>query len=206
MENQRQRTIRLWGISELSFIFVFAFLVGIFISCILPVPKAQGAETNHDILIVYFSRSGNTRELAAQIQAETGGKLIELEPVEPYSADYQLTVNRARQELASDIHPPLKTKIDNIDAYNIILLGSPNWGGSLAPPVKTFLSEYDLSGKTIIPFMTHGGSGLGHTSSDLKSLAPRAILTEGLAVRGNAVQEALKNVEAWVSRLGIRQD
>lgn len=203
MENQRQRTIRILGISELPFISAFAFLVGILISCILPVPKAQGAETNN-ILIVYFSRSGNTKVLATQIQAVTGGRLVELEPVEMYPADYQLTVNRARRELASDVHPPLKTKIDDIDAYNIILLGSPNWGGSIAPPVKTFLSEHDLSGKMIIPFMTHGGSGLGHTSSDLRSLAPRATLAEGLAVRGSAVREARKNVEAWVSRLGIR--
>lgn len=203
MENQRQRTIRILGISELLFFSAFAFLVGILISCILPVPKAQGAETKNNILIVYFSRSGNTKELAAQIQAITGGKLVELEPVEVYPADYQLTVNRARRELASDIHPPLKTKIDDIDAYSIIFLGSPNWGGSIAPPVKTFLSEYDLSGKIIIPFMTHGGSGLGHTSSDLKSLAPRATLAEGLAVRGSAVREARKNVEAWVSRFGI---
>lgn len=203
MENQRQRTIRILGISELLFISAFAFLVGILISCILPVPKAQGAETNN-ILIVYFSRSGNTKVLATQIQAVTGGRLVELEPVEMYPADYQLTVNRARRELASDVHPPLKTKIDDIDAYNIILLGSPNWGGSIAPPVKTFLSEHDLSGKMIIPFMTHGGSGLGHTSSDLRSLAPRATLAEGLAVRGSAVREARKNVEAWVSRLGIR--
>ena len=203
MENQRQRTIRILGISELLFFSAFAFLVGILISCILPVPKAQGAETNN-ILIVYFSRSGNTKVLATQIQAVTGGRLVELEPVEMYPADYQLTVNRARRELASDVHPPLKTKIDDIDAYNIILLGSPNWGGSIAPPVKTFLSEHDLSGKMIIPFMTHGGSGLGHTSSDLRSLAPRATLAEGLAVRGSAVREARKNVEAWVSRLGIR--
>ena len=203
MENQRQRTIRILGISELLFISAFAFLVGILISCILPVPKAQGAETNN-ILIVYFSRSGNTKVLSKKIKAVTGGRLVELEPVEMYPADYQLTVNRARRELASDVHPPLKTKIDDIDAYNIILLGSPNWGGSIAPPVKTFLSEHDLSGKMIIPFMTHGGSGLGHTSSDLRSLAPRATLAEGLAVRGSAVREARKNVEAWVSRLGIR--
>ena len=151
-------------------------------------------------------RSGNTRELAGQIQTATGGKLVELEPVETYPAEYQQTVNRARQELASGACPPLKTKIDGMDAYDVILLGSPNWGGSIAPPVKTFLSEYDLSGKRIAPFMTHGGSGLGRASIDIKSLAPQATVIDGLAVRGREVREARREIETWIGGLGLHRD
>lgn len=183
-----------------------AFFIGIFISCKVPVSQAQAAETNSKVLIVYFSRSGNTRELAGQIQTATGGKLVELEPVETYPAEYQQTVNRARQELASGACPPLKTKIDGMDAYDVILLGSPNWGGSIAPPVKTFLSEYDLSGKRIAPFMTHGGSGLGRASIDIKSLAPQATVIDGLAVRGREVREARREIETWIGGLGLHRD
>lgn len=201
MENQR--SIVFLGIAEL--LFIFAFYIGFSLSYLLPVSQAQAAETNNKVLIVYFSRSGNTRELARQLQSATGGNLVELEPVEAYPADYQLTVNRAKRELASGTCPPLKTKIDALDAYSVILLGSPNWGGSIAPPVKTFLSEYDLSGKTIAPFMTHGGSGLGRAAGDIQSFAPRATLVEGLAVSGSRVRDAHEAVAAWVGRLGLKK-
>lgn len=200
-----QHTSQGFELAARFFLVAFAFFTGLF-PCLVPISQAQAAETDHKILIVCFSRSGNTRALAEQIQTATGGKLVELEPVEPYPADYRLTVSRARRELASDAHPPLKTKIDDIDAYNLILLGSPNWGGSIAPPVKTFLSEHDLSGKTIAPFMTHGGSGLGRAASDIRRFAPRANLAEGLAVRGSAVSEAHRNVTTWLGRLGLRHN
>ncbi|MEM2930811.1 MAG: flavodoxin [Thermoproteota archaeon] len=103
-------------------------------------------------LIVYYSWSGNTRRIARIIHKLVSGDIVELEPVNPYPQSYNATVEQAKREIQSGYKPPLKTKIDNIEHYEIIFIGSPNWWGSLAPPVASFLSQYDLSGKTIIPF------------------------------------------------------
>lgn len=165
---------------------------------------AKAVEANAKVLIVYFSRSGNTRALAEQIRAATGGDLVELEPVEAYPQDYQATVNRAKPELASGYCPPLKNEFRNMGAYDVILLGSPSWGGTIAPPARTFLSKNDLSGKTVALFMTHGGSGLGRAPADVKTLIPRATLADGLAVSGRRVHDAGNEVASWVNSLGLK--
>lgn len=194
MENK----LTFWTLSALAMAFI-TILYPLFSS------SAMAVEANTKVLIVYFSRSGNTRALAEQIQAATGGQLVELEPVAPYPQDYQATVNRAKPELASGYCPPLKNEIRNLGAYDVVLLGSPSWGGSIAPPVRTFLSEYDLSGKTVAPFMTHGGSGLGRAPEDIKTLASHATVAEGLAVSGRRVHDARNEVTVWISELGLKQ-
>ena len=117
------------------------------------------------ILVAYFSHSGNTREIANQIHKILGGNIFEIQTVKPYPNDYNAVVNQARQELDSDYKPALKTKIENIKPYDLVFIGYPVWWGTFPAPVKTFLSEYDFSGKTIAPFCTHEGSGLGRSAT-----------------------------------------
>ncbi len=134
-------------------------------------------------LVVYYSRSGNTRAVAEAIHAAVGGDIVELQPVTPYPEAYRATTDQAKQELASGYKPPLKHRIEHIEAYDVVFVGSPNWWGTVAGPVRTFLSEYDLAGKRIAPFITHEGSALGRSVADIKAFCPKAVVLDGLAVR-----------------------
>ena len=163
-------------------------------------PKLVPAETK--VLITYYSRSGNTREIANQIHKSVGGDIIELQTVEPYPDDYDAVTKQAKQELNSGYKPALKTKVENIGSYDVIFVGTPNWWGTIAAPVKTFLSEYDLSGKTIVPFITHGGSGLGRSVTDISKLCPKSTLLDGIAVWGRDVKTAQNEVSEWLQNKG----
>jgi len=119
------------------------------------------------IMVAYFSHSGNTREIANLIHKSVGGDIFEVQAQKPYPKEYDAVVKQARHELDSGYKPALKTKIKNIKAYDLIFIGYPSWWSTFPAPVKTFLSEYDLSGKTILPFCTHEGSGLGRSVTDI---------------------------------------
>jgi flavodoxin len=150
------------------------------------------------VLVVYFSHSGNTRKAANQIQKSVSGDIFEIQPVNPYPDDYNTVVEQAKRELNADYRPLLKKKINNITDYDIIFIGYPNWWGTFPMPVKSFLLENDLSGKTIIPFCTHEGSGLGRSVSDFKNLCPNSTVLEGQPIWG---REAAKTQAAdWAKR------
>jgi flavodoxin len=125
--------------------------------------------------------------------------------VEPYPDEYDAVTKQAKQEQDSGYKPALKTKVENIGSYDVIFVGSPNWWGTIAAPVKTFLLEYDLSGKTIVPFITHGGSGLGRSVTDISKLCPKSTILDGLEVWGRDAKTAQKDVSAWVRRLGVKE-
>jgi flavodoxin len=152
------------------------------------------------ILVAYFSHSGNTREIANQIRQSVGGDIFEIQAVKPYPNDYDAVVEQARQELNSGYKPALKTKVDNIRSYDVIFVGSPSWWSTIAGPVKTFLSEYDLSGKTIVPFCTHEGSGLGRSVADISKLCPKSTLLDGVAIRGSNVKTAQNKISDWLRK------
>jgi flavodoxin len=171
-------------------------------------PSAHAAEKaglGNKALIVYYSRSGNTREIANQIHGLVASDIVELQTVDPYPAEYEATTKQAKDELNRGYKPPLKTKIEGMESYGVIILGSPNWWGTLASPVRTFLSGYDLSGKTIAPFITHGGGGLGRSVTDLKALCPSSTILDGLAVWGKNAQSAQNDVDAWLRRIGMKE-
>ncbi|MDO5538210.1 MAG: flavodoxin [Desulfovibrionaceae bacterium] len=155
------------------------------------------------ILIVFYSRSGNTRELAGELQSICGGRLAELQPQVPYSSDYNATVERFREERAGGVTPPIKPLGIDIRDYDAVLIGSPSWGGSVAPPVWTFLKENDLAGKRVAVFITHGGSGLGHAEEDVRARAPKAVLLEGFARAGRSVGTARSAAASWLKRIGL---
>lgn len=154
-------------------------------------------------LVVYYSRSGNTRAVAEAIHAAVGGDIIELQPVTPYPEAYRATTDQAKRELASGYKPPLKNKIERLEAYDVVFVGSPNWWGTVAGPVRTFLSDYDLSGKRIAPFITHEGSALGRSVADIKAFCPQAAVLDGLAVRGGRAASAQGEVSAWLTKIGM---
>lgn len=168
----------------------------------LPSAHAAAAEKGKaKIAVVYYSRTGNTQEIANQIQARVGGDSIQVQTVAPYPEDYNATTKQARQELDSGYKPPLRPITEDIGAYEVIFIGSPNWWGTIAPALMTFLSQHDLSGKIIIPFITHEGSALGQSVTDIRSLCPNATVRDGLAVRGRNVKNAGSDVAAWLRKL-----
>ena len=161
-------------------------------------------ETKGDgkVLVLYFSQSGNTETVANFIHDKVGGDIIKLETVKEYPSDYDELVDYAQDEQRDNRRPELKTKIDNIDQYDTIFLGYPNWWGDMPMPIYTFLDDYDLSGKTIAPFITHGGSGLSGTPDNIQDEEANATVTEGLAVSGSSASSSESTVNEWLSKLG----
>lgn len=148
-----------------------------------------------NVLTIYFSHSGNTSKIANEIHHVVGGDSVELQPAEPYPNQYNAVVEQAKRELHSGYKPKLKNCAVNIALYDIVFVGSPNWWHTIAPPVISFLSEVDLSGKTIIPFVTHGGGGLGRSAADIAELCPNSKVLKSISVYGADV----KAVQKWLS-------
>ena len=156
-----------------------------------------------NLLVAYSSYSGNTREIANQIHKSTGGDIFEIQTVKPYPDDYDAVVQQAKQELKSGHKPDIKTKIENIKPYDLVFIGYPNWCSTIPAPVMAFLSQYDFSGKTIAPFCTHEGSGLGRSVTDISKLCPKSSLLDGVAIRGSDVKTAQKKLSEWLQKIKI---
>lgn len=155
------------------------------------------------ILIVLYSLTGNTMTIAKQIQSLTGGTMFEVVPLNPYPDDHHATTEQAKKEIEEGLKPELKTKLDNIKDYDVIFVGSPCWWATMAPPLSSFLSQHDFKGKTLIPFMTHEGSGLGRYVEDLRKLCPTATMLEGKAFRGGSVNSAQTEVSTWLQKINM---
>jgi flavodoxin len=151
-------------------------------------------------LVAYFSRSGNTRKIANLIHQEVGGTLHEIQPQEPYPDSYHATVDQAKEEIKVGYKPALQSTLGHIESYDTIFVGSPNWWDTIAPPVATFLSEYDLSGKTVMPFCTHGGGGLGRIGQDIARLCPQSTVLNSFEIYGSGGGSAQARVSAWLNR------
>ena len=166
-------------------------------------------------LIAYFSRAGNnyvsgniinlpvgnTEVVAKMIQEITEGNLFRIDTVTSYPEGYTETTEVAQKELRENARPRLSSHLENIESYDVIFLGYPNWWGTMPMAVFTFLEEYDFSGKTIVPFCTHEGSGLGHSEKDVKKLCPEATVLKGLAIHGARASDAKKDVTDWLSNI-----
>jgi flavodoxin len=165
--------------------------------------QEQALSPARKILVVYFSHSGNTRELANQIHTSVGGDIIEIQPEKPYPSNYFALVQRAKEERDADYKPALKTKIKNIASYDVIFIGSPIWGGTIPQPIVSFLSEYDLTGKTIVPFCTYGGSGQGRSVTDIAKLCPQTTVLEGFGVESKNVKNVQPEIANWLNKIKI---
>ena len=165
------------------------------------------------ILIAYYSRKGqnyvgdrivdlsvgNTEVAAKMAQELTGGDLFEICTVKSYPVDYTETTEVATVEKRNNARPELSTHVVNMDQYDTIILVYPNCLGTFPMAVFTFLEEYDFSGKTILPFCTHEGSGLGNSERDIRKLCPESKVQPGLAIRGGSVKSAGDTIKSWLS-------
>lgn len=158
-----------------------------------PAPRS-GSRT----LVAYFSRSGNTRVVAGLIQRGLAADLFEIRPATPYPEDYLQTVEQARQERDSGFEPALHSRVANIADYHTLYLGFPVWGETMPPVLRAFLSAHDLAGKTLIPFITHGGYGLGNSLAVLERHAPQARRLDGLVMQGEQERKTMEQVNAWL--------
>jgi len=141
--------------------------------------------------------------VATRIHESIGGDIFEIVAVDPYPTNYDACVKQAKQELAEDYRPELETRVENMESYNVVFIGSPNWWGTIPRPVATFLSAYDFSRKTIVPFCTHEGSRLGRIVADITTLCPESTILNGLAIRGTDVKKAQNEVSAWLRKIGM---
>ena len=129
--------------------------------------------------------------------------MFHIEPVTAYPKDYTETTEVAKRELRSKARPKLTEQVKDIEAYDVIFLGYPNWWGTMPMPVYTFLESYDFSGKTIVPFCTHEGSGMGHSEKDIAKACPNATVSEGIAIHGTSAGSAESKVSSWINKLSI---
>ncbi|WP_440950528.1 flavodoxin [Methanosphaerula subterraneus] len=155
-------------------------------------------------LIAYFSRpgnnyvngsivnlpAGNTEVVATMIREMTGGDLFHIKSVTAYPEGYTETTEVAQQELRANARPKLTRHLENLASYDLVFLGYPNWWGTMPMPVFTFVEDYDLAGKTIAPFCTHEGSGIGRSVADIKKICPQSTVLKGRAIRGGEVNRA----------------
>lgn len=155
------------------------------------------------VLVAYFSQSGNTAAVARQIAQKTGGDLYRIETQTPYPSDYSTLLDQAKQEIRSGAKPALKGALPAVQEYDVIFIGSPNWWGTYAPALTSFVAQSNLQGKTVVPFFTHGGGGMQNCERDLKKQLSGATVAQGAAFPGRAGGASESALNDWLSKLGF---
>lgn len=168
------------------------------------------------ILIVYLSRTKNTEAVARMIHDFTGGRMVPVELEKPYPENYKMTVQQVDRENETGFLPPIKTKIEDIGSYSTVFVGFPTWDSTLPPPMKSFLRSHDLAGKTVVPFNTNAGYGVGSGFQKVKELCPKSTVLEGFSTKGGVerdsvlfvmegkkAEETRKDLREWLRRIGI---
>ncbi|MGC7871979.1 flavodoxin [Desulfosporosinus sp. SYSU MS00001] len=153
----------------------------------------------NDILIVYYSLFQHTKNLAVEIAKQSGGTIRELIPERNYSFDYNTAAKEVRNEISRGFCPKLISGNESIDGYQTIFIGTPNWFKTLAPPVMSFLRQNDFTGKTVIPFCTHGGGGFCQIENDIAKECLKSAILPGMAVNGTFTSEEVTN---WLKMIG----
>lgn len=192
------------------------FLSLIIAACISSGCSNAQSMSSKKILIVYLSRTNNTKAIAEIIQKNVGGTLIALELEKPYLENYKAIVQQVAEENETGYLPLLKTKIDSIQNYDVVFVGFPTWGMQLPPPMKSFLHKYNLKGKTVIPFNTNAGYGVGSSFQTVKELCPDSKVLEGFStkggverdgiyfvMRGDKAKDTQVEVRKWLQKIGI---
>jgi len=178
--------------------------------------KMDSTLNPNKVLIVYLSRTNNTKTIAEIIHRNVGGTMVALELEKPYPENYMATVQQVVRENETGYLPPLKTKIDSIQNYDVVFVGFPTWGMKLPPPMKSFLKQYDLSGKTVVPFNTNDGYGIGSSFDTVKELCPDSNMPDGFTIKGGVEsdgqprlskdenkKEAEKEVKKWLQKIKL---
>ncbi|MDO4318011.1 MAG: flavodoxin [Lachnospiraceae bacterium] len=163
-------------------------------------------------LIAYYSRAGenyvngmlkqlekgNTETAAELLHELTGAEMFRIEQMQAYSKDYNVCIAQAKEDQRRDARPELKSYPQNLDDYEIIYIGYPNYWNTMPMAVFTFLERFDFAGKILRPFCTHEGSGMGSSERDIKRLCPKAVVEKGLAIRGSSAERSKKELERWI--------
>ena len=154
--------------------------------------------------MVYFSHTGNTRTIAGYVhEMVEGSDMVELETVDAYTDDYDTLLTQVREEVANGYCPPLTTQTSDLPSYDVIFVGYPIWVETAAPPIRTFLTTHDLSGKTVIPFCTSGTSSAEASFRLVRSLCPNSTVLEGIQIRRGTYDTARERVAEWLQQIGI---
>lgn len=181
-----------------------------------PTTEKEASLKDKKVLIVYLSRTKNTKAVAEMIHTKVGGDLVALELVKPYPENYPATVQQVVDENASGFLPPLKTKIDSMAKYDVVFVGFPTWDMKMPPPVKSFLKQYDLSGKTVVPFNTNAGYGVGSGFETVRQLCLNSKILEGYSTKGGIERDGILfvmegdkekqveyEVQNWLKKIGF---
>nr|WP_321458730.1 flavodoxin [uncultured Cohaesibacter sp.] len=195
--------------SRRSFLMAAAS-IGLSVPFLVANARAQQSGGQSRILVACFSRTGNTRTVAEQIVTLTGADFFELKTTHSYPAEYRATTDQAKREQQQNFRPQLTDNVSNMDQYDVVFVGYPNWWGTMPMAFFSFLEAYDFAGKSIVPFCTHEGSRLGRSVADIEALCPNAALLGGLALRGasdgsivTASTSAQSAVRDWVGSLRL---
>jgi flavodoxin len=184
------------------------FILALTLFC-MGVTMELNAQTGGKILVAYFSWGGNTGEIAQQIHqrvrddSNSQCELFEIITVNKYPTEYTPCTQVARQEQQQNARPALASGVFNMANYDTVFIGYPCWWGTMPMALFTFLEQYDFSGKTVVPFTTHEGSGFGRSIQDIKKLCPKSNVLEGFAVRGSNARRAQNDLMAWLKKLGF---
>jgi flavodoxin len=183
-----------------------------------PERDAKVSQPAPKVFIVYLSRTNNTRAISELIHDEVGGTIVPLELENPYPEDYRATVDQVVRENETGFLPPLKTKLDRVEQYDVVFVGFPTWGMKLPPPMKSFLRQYSFKGKTVIPFNTNAGYGEGSSFATVKELCPDSTILEGfvttggierdgvyLVIKDARAREVQNEVRDWLRRIKVVQ-
>jgi flavodoxin len=168
-----------------------------------PEPDGIDAVTGASRLVIDGTVTGHLEFLASIIEEATEADVFRIETVQQYPASHQPLIEQAQEELNNGVRPALKARIENIDQYDVIFIGYPNWWGNLPAPLYTFLESYDFNGKTIIPFNSHGGSGFSNTIGTIRNMHPEATIAQGFSVSRNSVGSATNDVLEWLRELDV---
>lgn len=162
-----------------------------------------GNSPERNMLIAYFSHTGNTALVAEQIHTLTRGDMHRNRTVEVYPAEHDPCSELAGRQLRADYRPELASRVDNMESYSIIFLGYPIWWHTMPMACWTFLESYDFTGKTIVPFCTHGGDGFANSPRDIRTLCPQATILEGYHTRNVHTGRMWRDVTDWLRRIGM---
>jgi flavodoxin len=166
--------------------------------------QTQAAGSASRVLVAYFTRTGNTRLIATQIARARGAALFPIVPLEAYPEDYDAQVAQAEDERQRGYEPPLQSTVPDFASYETVFVGFPVWGMTAPAVIRSFLTLHDLSGKILVPFITHGGYGIGGSLEVVAAHASGARMLEGFARRCDQEREILDEVTAWLGRVPIR--
>jgi len=160
-------------------------------------------ESSSNILVAYFSRTGNTQTVAQYIHEIVSGELFEIVTVDPYPTDYNECLTVARRELANDFRPALATQVENMGKYDIIFIGHPIWHGHTPMAIRSFLEAYDFSGKTIIPFCTSGSSSNNQAMTTIRNMCPNSTVMDGLLITRVTFSNAKNLTATWIDGIDL---